>query len=74
MTPDEEAERIQTEIYRRMTPEEKWEIVLGLRRMARGMKEAWLCHLHPDWSDQEVEKESRRFFGGDQTFTYSSER
>jgi hypothetical protein len=65
MTPDEQAEKIQTDIYRGMTPEQKWEIVLGLRRMARGMKEAWLRHLHPDWSDRKVESELKRWFGND---------
>jgi len=64
---DDEAERIQTEIFRRMTPEQKWNLGLRLRRSAQGLKVAWIRKMHPDWSDQEVRNELRRYFGGDRT-------
>ncbi len=52
----------QVKIISKMTPEEKFKIATDMYWTARGLKTAWLKQLHPDWSDEEVEKVVREIF------------
>ena len=63
MTPDEQAEKIQTDIYRGMTPEQKWNLGKMLLNAAESLKKAGIRKNHPAWTDQQVENEMRKFFG-----------
>lgn len=53
------------ELLRRMTPAEKLEVMGHLIRQAYELKAAGLRAHHPEWSEQEVEAETRRLVGGD---------
>lgn len=53
------------ELLRRMTPAEKLEVMGHLIRQAYELKAAGLRAVHPEWSEQEVEAETRRLVGGD---------
>ena len=52
----------QVAIYRRMTPERKLQLAGALYRDARLLKASALRAFHPDWSDLQVEAETRRIF------------
>ena len=52
----------QIEIYRRMTPEQKWNQIWALYAAARKLKAAGVRMLHPDWTAEQVEKEVRSIF------------
>ncbi len=45
-----------------MTPQQKLEIALGLNRLARELKTAWLRQQHPDWTEEQVLDKVREFF------------
>ncbi len=53
---------VQRDIYRRMTPAEKWRRLVELDQTARAIKRAGVRMLHPDWTDEEVEREVVRLF------------
>lgn len=55
----------EVELLRRMTPAEKLEVMGHLIRQAYALKAAGLRAHHPEWSEQEVEAETRRLVGGD---------
>ena len=55
-------QQIQDEILRRMSPEQRLAAATNLYYSARKLKAAWIRHLHPDWSDEQVEKEVREIF------------
>jgi hypothetical protein len=55
----------EVELLRRMTPTEKLEVMGHLIRQAYELKAAGLRSVHPEWSEQEVEAETRRLVGGD---------
>lgn len=55
----------EVELLRRMTPGEKLEVMGHLIRQAYQLKAAGLRAVHPQWSEQEVEAETRRLVGGD---------
>lgn len=57
-----DAEKIQIEIYKRMTPQRKLEVAEELYRSARRLKAAWLRKIHPDWTEQQIKKELRDIF------------
>ena len=57
-----EAERIQTELIRLMTPGRRLQIAQELYDTAWQLKEAGLRHQHPDWSDAEIHAKCRRVF------------
>ncbi len=42
-----------------MTPQAKLKVAMNLYWSARQLKTAWLTHLHPDWSKQQIEKINR---------------
>ena len=64
MNQDHEAaaEKIQSEIYRRMTPRQKWDEVEKLRRLAWELKSAGVRAMHPEWSPNQVEQAVREIF------------
>jgi len=52
----------QLEVLRRMTPEQRWRAAHRLYWTLRRHKAAFLRSLHPEWSDEQVEQETRRIF------------
>ena len=56
------AAEVQTEIFRRMTPGERWAAAQRLYWSARRLKAAHLRALHPEWSEDEVERGVREAF------------
>ena len=58
----ESAENIRTEIYRRMSPVQKWEQVMRLREVAWLVKSASIRASHPDWSEEAIESEVKKIF------------
>ena len=57
-----EAERIQREIIRKMTPAQKFAIARGLYDTAWEIKRAALRKQHPDWTEEQVLARVRRIF------------
>ena len=55
-------QKIQDEILRKMTPQQKLEVAMNLYYSARELKSAWVRQLHRDWSDQQVEEAVREVF------------
>ena len=51
-----EARRVQTDVYRRMTPAQKWRILEGTQRTARVLFESGLRHRNPNVTDQDVQE------------------
>jgi hypothetical protein len=49
-----EIERMQTEIYRRMTPSRKWELLDSLYRLARELHAAGVRMNNPHATDEDV--------------------
>jgi len=52
----------QIEIYRKMSPAEKWRVSLQLYYSARALKEAALKKDHPDWSARKIRAKVRDIF------------
>jgi len=50
----EEAERIQLEIYRRMTPAQKWATIASLYELGKMLQMAGLRMEHPEASEREI--------------------
>jgi hypothetical protein len=57
-----EADRIQREIIRKMTPTQKLAIAGELYKTAWEIKRAALRQQHPDWSEEQVLTRVRRIF------------
>lgn len=57
-----EAEGIQSEIIRKMTPAQKFAIAGELYKTAWEIKRAALQLQHPDWSEEQVLVRVRRIF------------
>jgi hypothetical protein len=57
-----EAERIQREIIRKMTPAQKFAIAQGLYDTAWEIKRAALRQQHPEWTEGQVLARVRRIF------------
>jgi len=57
-----EADRIQIEIYKKMTPAQKRKVSRDLYWSARRLKAAWLRQIHPDWTEEQVQNEVREIF------------
>jgi len=55
-------QKIQDEILRKMTPQQKLEVAMNLYYSARELKAAWVRQLHEDWSDQQVAEAVREVF------------
>ena len=58
----EKAHSKQLEIYRNMTPEQKWAIVNDLYASAWELKAAGVRTQHPDWSEEDVQRKVREIF------------
>jgi len=52
----------QTKIISKMTPQAKLKLAMDLYWSARQLKTAWLTHLHPDWTQQQVDKTVKEIF------------
>jgi hypothetical protein len=59
---DEQPGPDQIQILRRMTPEQRWRAAHQLYWSLRRHQAAFLRDLHPEWSDEQVERETRRIF------------
>lgn len=57
-----EAEKIQIEIYKKMTPAQKWQVARDLYWSARRLKAAWLRQIHPEWTEEQVQNKVREIF------------
>ena len=53
---------MQVEIFRNMDPEQKWNLTVQLIRSVRELKAAFLREQHPDWTEEDVQKELRNIF------------
>ncbi len=53
---------MQVEIFRRMTPGERWQVAERLYWSARNLKAAHLRSLHPTWTEQEVQNAVKEVF------------
>jgi hypothetical protein len=62
MLADEQTSPEQFAIYRRMTPDQRWQAAHQLYWTCRRHKAAFIRCQHPDWSGQRVEDEVRRIF------------
>ena len=62
MHPDEHPGPEQLEVFRRMTPEQRWRAAHRLYWTLRRHKAAYLRDRHPEWSEEQVEQETRRSF------------
>ena len=60
--PEPAVERLRMEVLRRMGPALRLENGLRLIRTARELKESRIASLHPDWSPDQVRKETARIF------------
>jgi hypothetical protein len=60
--PDEEAGPDQVAALRRMTPEQRWRAARQLYWSARRLRSAFLRDRHPDWSEDQVQREVRGVF------------
>ncbi len=57
-----EADRIQREIIRKMTPAQKFAIARELYDTAWEIKRSALRAQHPDWTDEQVHAQVKRIF------------
>lgn len=57
-----DAAKIQIEIYKRMTPDQRWQEALRLNAVARELKAAAFRRLHPDWNEEKIQDEVRKVF------------
>ncbi|MCA9596734.1 MAG: hypothetical protein KC776_25630 [Myxococcales bacterium] len=53
---------VQLQRLRQMTYTERWRAARALDASARRLKTAYLRQLHPDWTDEEIQREVRRVF------------
>lgn len=59
---DEESSPEQIAVFRRMTPEQRWQAAHWFYWTMRRHKAAFLHHQHPDWPASRVESEVRHIF------------
>ena len=62
MLPDEQTAEQQFAIFRAMTPERRLEVARQLWLTARELKRVGIRMLHPDWPDDQVERELNHAF------------
>jgi hypothetical protein len=62
LPPFSEAESRQIDLYRFMTPLQRWEQAVKLREMAWAIRLACLKKKHPEWSPAELDAAVREFF------------
>lgn len=56
------ARSVQTAIYKKMTPMEKWAAFKDLYATAWRLKAAGVRHQHPEWTDGQVQDAVREIF------------
>ncbi len=54
------ADQVQIDIYRRMKPEERLAQAVRMNRTMRQLMDAGIRAEHPDWSDQQRQRELAR--------------
>jgi hypothetical protein len=57
-----DAERRQREIFRAMTPGQRWEQFMSLRATAWKLKRAGVKRIYPELPEAEIEKKVREYF------------
>ena len=57
-----DADEVQFEIFRRMTPAQRWAAAQRLYWSARRLKAAHLRALHPEWSEDQVQHAVKEAF------------
>lgn len=62
MLADEQTSPEQYAAYRRMSPERRLAQAEQLYWTARELKATWLRSQHPEWSEEQVEREVTRIF------------
>jgi hypothetical protein len=62
MLPDEATSPEQIEVFRRMTPEQRWQAAHRLYWTMRRHKTAFLQSQHPDWPAERVAAAVREIF------------
>jgi hypothetical protein len=62
MLPDEGTSPEQFEIFRRMTPDQRWEAARNLYWTMRRHKAAFLRSQHPEWTEAQVADAVRENF------------
>ena len=62
LPPLTDSEWRQIEIYRSMTPFQRWEQAVRLREMAGGIRKMALRRSHSDWTETELDEAVRDFF------------
>jgi hypothetical protein len=62
MLPDEQPAPEQIAIYRSMTPEQRLTVAQRLYWSARDWKAAGIRLQHPDWQDDQINREVTRIF------------
>jgi len=62
MLADEEASPEQIEVFRNMTPQQRWQAAHRLYWTMRRHKMAFLRSQNPEWPEQKLEDEVRRIF------------
>jgi len=58
----DEAKRVEIEALRRLGPAGRLAMAQQLYRTAWQLKAAGLRHLHPDWTDEQVQTKVRELF------------
>jgi hypothetical protein len=53
---------IQIEVLRKMAPGQKLKAAMRLYWSARRLKAAWLRQQHPDWTEEQVQKQVTEIF------------
>ena len=56
------AEEIQNDLIRKMSPARRLETALSLYRTAWDIKKSGLRSMHPDWTEAALEARTRRIF------------
>ncbi len=59
---DEGMHPVQKEIYRSMTPEQKYKIGMSIYWTVRKWKAAGIRMQHPDWSEEQVQAKVKEIF------------
>lgn len=62
LPPFNDAEIRQLDLYRSMTPFQRWEQAVKLREMAWGIRLMSLKRKHPEWTPAELDSAVREFF------------
>lgn len=62
LLPDEQTTAEQFAVFRRMSPEQRWQAARRLYWTLRRHKAAFIQSLHPDWPAERVAAEVREIF------------